>query len=458
MATVTAGPAHVRQFTVLDVIIGIELFLLIVIASRTYTFFPFLPVSLLNRLTFVIPMAYLPLVFFRHLYVGVATIGLLLIVLGYQYWFASLWGTQFTGSGIGSYQPLLIAPLAALLSARFPASRFVRVFFIAAVVHLLIYLFLYLTLDASTIRQQAMSGEQSLQGAIRRTHDAVGSGMEYSDFKIGTSGAAMSFIVLYAISHLYGIRRIWPRLGMALLAALSLYGLWVSDSRWNTASTLIALVALAIPIGSRARAWLGFSIAALAAAIWISAASAPFNPFLLTASDRSGSARALEFEAANPVLRQTLPLGIGLPNQDGDMGVVFSEDVFIGDLGYYGDLLTTGLVGILLVVLSFWLIARFTGDLAKTEPNERLARFLSAYLVYLAVVQIITPQLTSGVGGVFLALALAYLGRRRAVAPPQPPIPELLASLHQPEPELAIPLRPRLPGVGPTGTGDTRAG
>ncbi|MES3046689.1 hypothetical protein [Sphingomonas faeni] len=455
MATVIAGPARVRPFTVLDIVIGIELFLLIVIASRTYTFFPFLPVSLLNRLSFVIPIACLPLVLVRHPYAGVATIGILAIVLSYQYWFASLWGTQFTGSGIGSYQALLLAPLAALLSARFPASRFVRIFFAAAVVHLFVYLLLYLTLDVNMIRQQAMSGDRDLQGAIRRTHEAAAStSIEYSDFKIGTSGAAMSFVVLYAISHLYGIRRLLPRLGMAVLAALSLYGMWVSDSRWNTASTLVALVLLAIPMGSRARAWLGFSTAALAAAIWIAAASAPFNPFSLS-SDRSGSARALEFEAANPVLRHTLPLGIGLPNQDGDLEAVFSENVFIGDLGYYGDLLTTGLIGVALVVLAFWLIARFIGDLARTEPNERLARFLSAYLVYLAVVQIITPQLTSGIGGVFLSLAIAYLGRRGAVAPPPSP-PALVVDLAPPEAGPAM-LPRRLVGAGPTNEGDPAA-
>jgi hypothetical protein len=421
MAEVIVGPVRVRAFTVLDIVIGIELLLLIVVASRTYTFFPFLSDSLLNRVTFVISVACLPLVLLRYPYVGLATIAILAIVLGYQYWFAGLWGTQFTGLGMGSYQALFIAPLAALLSARFPASRFVQIFFFAAVVHLLIYLMLYATLDVDMIRQQAMSGERDLRGAIRRTHEAAaGSSIEYSDFKIGTSGAAMSFVVLFSISHLYGLRRLLPRLGMAVITALSLYGMWVSDSRWNTASTLFALFALVIPMGSPARAWLGFSTAALAAAIWIAAAAAPFNPFMLSASDRSGNARAVEFEAANPVLRQTLPLGIGLPNQDGDLDVVFSESVFIADLGYYGSLLTTGLFGVFLVVLAFWLIARFTSDLARTEPNERLARFLSAYLVYLAVVQIITPQLTAGVGGVFLSLALAYLGRRGAVVPTPP--------------------------------------
>ncbi len=418
MATQIAGPTPSRSITLIDIVIGIELFLLIVIQSRTNTFFPVITTSFLNRLTFFISIAFLPLAIVRYPYAVAATVGLIGLIIGYQYWFASLWSTEFSGLLLGSYQPLLLAPMVALISARFPASRFVKIFFLAAIVHLILYLFLYLTLDVDMIRYQAMSGQEALRGAIRRTHEAAGTTMQYSEFKIGTSGSAMSFLVLYSIAHLYGLRGLWPRIGMVVLAVLSLYGMWVSDSRWNAASTLVALLALLIPVGSRVRAWLGFGIAASAILLWIAAATAPFNLFSLTSSDRSGNARALEFEAANPVLRQNLKLGIGLPNQDGDLDAVFSEAVYIADLGYYGDLLTTGLVGVALVLLAFWTIARFTGDLSATAPNERVARFLSAYLVYLAMVQIVTPQLTSGVGGVFLSLALGYLGRRGAIVPP----------------------------------------
>lgn len=416
MTTVIARPARNRSITFLDIVIGIELFLLIVMVARTYTFLPFLSFSILSWTTLLISVAFLPFALARLPYASIAMIAMFSIILGYQYWFASVWHTRFTGALIGSYQPLFLMPMAAILSVRFPASRFMRIFFIAAIVHLFVYVFLYQTLDASMIRHLAMSGQEALQGQLRRTHDAA-AGDSYSDFKIATSDSAMAFVVLYSISHLYGLRGLWARAGMAVLAALSVYGLIVSDSRWNTAATMAGLAVLAIPMGSRVRAWLGFAIAAAAIALSVIAAALPFNPFSLIAGDSSGNARALQFDTANPVFWRTPVLGIGLPNQSGDLDAVFTGTVYVADLGYFGDMLGTGFVGILLILFAFWYMARFTGDLSAGESNQRAARFLSAFLVYLAIEQIFSPQLTIGLGGVFLSLALAYVGRRGAVVP-----------------------------------------
>ncbi|WP_022674756.1 O-antigen ligase family protein [Novosphingobium sp. B-7] len=418
MTTATASPARDRSITFLDIIIGVELFLLIVMVARTYTFLPFLTFTILSWTTLLLSLAFLPFALTRLPYAGFALIAMFAIIFGYQYWFASVWHTRFTGALIGSYQPLFLTPMAAILSVRFPASRFLRIFFIAAIVHLFIYIFLYQTLDANMIRHLATSGQEALQGQLRRTHDAAASG-SYSDFKIATSDSAMAFVVLYSISHLYGQRSLWARAGMAALAALSVYGLIVSDSRWNTAATVAGLLMLAIPMGSRVRAWLGFAIAAAGIAMVIIAASLPFNPFSLMASDSSGIARALQFDTANPVFWQTPILGIGLPNQANDLDSVFTDTVYVADLGYFGDMLGTGFVGILLILLAFWYMARFTGDLSAGEANQRAARFLSAFLIYLAIEQIFSPQLTVGLGGVFLSLSLAYIGRRSAVVPRQ---------------------------------------
>lgn len=407
----SAPPSATRRQTIslMDVIVGVELFILAIVYSRTYTFFPALR-SPLNWAAFLIPLAFVLPAFILRLQSALITIAVVLILFGYQIWFASLWHTPFTGTALGTYQGLLLTAMIAMHARREDPSRFLTIFFVAALCYLALYLYICASINPEEIRSAQIQGSGDFASSIRRTHDSRGGYNLESQYKVGTSGAVMSLLVLYSLGWTLGARSTWKRASAITLLMISSYAIWIADSRWNLLSTLIACVLLLIPLGARVRSYLAIAVAAGGIAIYTAAAFTSFNMFSLVAKDVTGAARVNEFYAANPVFLRTPVAGIGIKNSENDYDAVFQADVYASDLGWYGNLIQTGIIGMLLLLLCHGMIARFATRLSRAPGGLMAANITSAYLFYLACVQFITPQLWGGAGAVVLCWALANVG------------------------------------------------
>lgn len=402
-------PLNIRP---LDIIVGIELFILTLVYSRTYTFFPALR-SPLNWISFMIPLAFVIPALKMRAYAALITISIVVLLFSYQLWFVALWHTPFTGTALGSYQSLILAAMFAVHARNSSPSRALAILFIVTILYLFIYIYLNFTIDANSIIQYQMQGIDDFAQSIRRTHDSRGKGNYYSEYKIGTSGAIMSYMVIYALSAFVSWRNGILRIYAGVLLLLAVYGLWISDARSNTASVAVACLIMLIPMPSRWRANLGFALAGLGIVTYVFCAFGSANVFSLLAWDYSGAARARQFDVANPVYLETPWLGIGLKNAGDDFAAVFADPVYTADLGWYGDLIQFGILGAVLLFVSFSLVARFVARLTREGENPFITRMLSTYLVYLACVQFITPTAFSGSGAIVLSLAFAYLSLPR---------------------------------------------
>jgi hypothetical protein len=406
-AKLSAAPR--QTVSLMDVIVGVELFILALVYSRTYTFFPALR-SPLNWAAFVIPLAFVLPAFILRVQSALITIGIVLILFSYQLWFALLWHTPFTGTALGTYQGLLLTAMIAMHARQGDPSRFLTVFFVAALCYLTLYLYLYWSIDSEQIRYAQMQGNDDFASSIRRTHDSRGGYNDESEYKIGTSGAIMAFLVLYSFAWTLLERKNWRRLAAFALFGLSTYALWVADSRWNTFSTIFACAMLLVPVGARLRSYSAVIVAATGISVYAIAAFTSFNVFSFIGNDATGAARLEEFNAANAVFLRTPIAGVGLKNSGEDYGSVFQGDVFTSDLGWYGEMIQTGVIGMLLLFANHWLMARFVTRLARTRNNALAVNSVSAYLFYLACVQFITPQLWEGAGAILLCWVLAFVG------------------------------------------------
>lgn len=405
------GPTGLR-IDWLDLVVAIELFILALIYSRTYTFFPAFK-SPLNWLAILIPLAFVVPAIFMRPYAAIVTGAVAVILLAYQLWFASLWGTAFTASALGTYQGLLLAAMIAVHARNRGPSRFLAIFFIAALCYLALYFLLYATIDAKAIMLQQMQGEGDFASAIRRTHDSRGGPLSQNEYKIGTSGVIMTFMVLYSLALAVSTRNIGVRVVAGVLLAITTYGLVISDSRFNFLATVIAAILVLIPISGKWRSYLSLWVAGLGIVGYSISAFANVNLFSLINFDFSGQARVDQFEVANPVFLITPILGIGLKNEGEDFKAVFKGDVFVTDLGWYGDLLQSGVIGMLLLFICYYLIVRLIQRLPRTRENALSSLVLSSMLAYLVCVQFLTPQLWSGAGSIILSIAFAYVGKQR---------------------------------------------
>ena len=403
----------------MDVVVGIELLALSLVFSRTYSFFPEFRSPLLMGVTFLPLLFVIPALVVRP-FAAFITIAIVGIVFGYQFWFAGLWGTPFTGDALGTFPGMFLAAMISVHARNATPSRFLAIFFVATLCYLALYFYLVASIDASAIIREQMQGTGNFASSIRRTHESRGGLMVESEYKIGTSGAVMAFLVLYSLALLLRVRGWVRKLRVLPLVAATVYGLWISDSRFNTLVTAMAAVALLLPIPTRVRAYGGFAIAVAGCVIYASAAFAPYNVFSNLEWDFSGAARSKEFAVANPVLLQTPILGIGIKNSAEDFDAVFTGDVYTADLGYYGEMIQTGVVGLLLLALCHWVIARFAVRAERQGDDPLVPRLVSAYLVYVALIQFLTPQLWAGAGSIMLSLCLAYVGVRTRSARPTP--------------------------------------
>jgi hypothetical protein len=403
---VTGFNGVVARIRPLDVLLLVELFLLCVAYSRTYNFFPETR-TFINLFTLLVPLAFVPFVLRSRPVLALCIASVVALIFGYQAYFSSLWGTEFTGEAIGSYQGLMLGALIALHARTEGPARFLKVFFIAAFLYLILYLYLYTTIDATHILSQQAVGGSDYVSSIRRTHESREGLRELSEFKIGTSGPIMTYLVLYSAALVMSRKSI---AGFAIsfgLFAIAALGMWKSDSRFNTAVSIVACVVMLIPASSRIKAHISFGLAALGIVAYIAFAMAPVNPFSFLNFDASGAARMNEFDVANPVFRRTPLLGIGLKNTVLDYEAVFTGDVAATDLGWYGDLIQFGIVGMLLFLWTMWLVVRYISRLSDSRADSLSVRVITAFFAYLVGVQFITPQFWQGAGAIMLSLALA---------------------------------------------------
>lgn len=397
---------------IMDLVVAVEVFILAITYSRTYTFFPEAR-SALNLTAAILPLAFVVPALFSRIYAALISIAIVAVLLLYQFWFSALWGTPFTATAFGTYQALLVTAMVAIYGRNGDPSRFLAVCFAALLCYLALYLYLYWSIDPAHVMRQQMKGEADFAAAIRRTHESRSGSMYQSEYKIGTSGAVMAYLVLYSSALLVSAKGVGKKLVAFLLVALALYALWIADSRFNMAATLVAVVVLMLPIGARFRAYGGASLATAGIVAYVIAAFSNYNIFALFANDQSGAERAAQFLIANPVFLGTPFLGVGLKNAGEDYAAVFNGDVFTADLGWYGELVQTGLLGMALLLFCHWFMARFVVRLSRERPGALAARMAGAYLVYLACVQFITPQLWEGAGAIFLCWVFAHASMRR---------------------------------------------
>lgn len=413
------------NITLLDVIIGTEIFILAITYSKTYSFFPYLT-SLLNWSAALIPLMFIPAALKWRPYSAVFSVSILLLLFFYQLWFSQLWGTRFTGSLIGSYQALITSAMFGIYLRRASLNRLLAVTFIALTIYSILYFYLYMTIDVnSIIIAQSQGDADGFASSIRRTHDSRGGSKWDSEYKVGISGSVTAFLLIYSCCVSFFYKSIKTKIVFRFLLAFNLYIIWISDSRFTTIATILSLITLAFTKNYIRRARFAFAVAVSGAALWTFSALISFNLFKLFADDFSGQARSQEFYIANPVFLDNPILGIGIKNSKDDYDTVFSGNVFPSDLGWYGDILQVGILGLLLILLSFYVMSKFLVR-AHTYGADRVnSTILSCYLFYLSLVNFFSPQVTQGFGAFLLCIALSCVGVRGRflIRPKVPKVP-----------------------------------
>lgn len=412
-----AGPLSnmIRRLNlrVIDLAVFLELLLLAIVYSRLYSFFPNYR-SVINIAAIVIPLLFVVPALYSRTISALYTIGILFILIFYQLWFSVIWNTPFTGSALGAFQGLALTAMIAVHARDRDPARFLVIMFMSCLVYLVLYLFFLKSIDASYISMQQSRGESDFASSIMRTHASKNGDTTENSYRLVVSGVHLAFPFIYALSWLTVSRSALGRLIATALLALSGYCLWVSDSRFNTATTLIAALSIFIPLPARLKGFSYFGIAVAGVFAYSVAAFANFNLFSFLSFDQSGVVRAQEFVAANPVFLSTPILGTGLWNTGDDLRVPYNGAfVAPSDLGWYGELLQHGVVGAVLLMLCYLAIPLLISRLGRSETGSRLSiRVLTSLSLYFALVQFVTTQLWEGAGAIFVSLTLAYISMR----------------------------------------------
>jgi hypothetical protein len=397
------------NINLLDIMLFTQMFLLALYYSGSYYFFEqyrsalFQGIFAIDALFIVAALPFTPVV-------ALSSALIILIVVGYQAVFTFNYGTAFTGAYIGSFPCLYAAGLFALHARRRTLARALGIIYAASLLYLFVYLYLRHSIDPYTIMKQQLAGGEGVSRAVARAHGSAGAASGQTEYRIRISGFHQAFVLFYSIALLRVRRGTLPRVGWTLSALFAGYCLAVADYRFNLACVgLAVLIGLLPAVRVTAKAASALAIALISVVVTTVCGFTSLNPFTLFAGDETGMFRANEFAPAMQQFRRFPVFGIGLPGSSDDYTTAFEgTQVFPSDLGYFGELLQHGVIGMMLLfvshVLVFLLIVRAT---RRFGPGVESRVILDCF-VFTVLTEFVVTSMWEAASGLLVSLAIAY--------------------------------------------------
>lgn len=403
----------------MDIILMVEVFLLAFVYSGSEAFFPGLRTPV-YYLSLAIALIFIPLSFSKSKVAGAAGVGILLTLLGYMFLFTLNYGTTFTGEMIASFTGLLTVGLFAYHAAQSDLRHTLFLFFIACCVYLGLYFFVVLTLDVMSLVKTQMAGGE-IARSIMRTHDSGVAGSGNTAFRIRISAIHMSFGLFYSLAMIqernYALKRsFW--IGSAVLFGAAVL---MSDFRYMLAIVVATIILHLLPIriAIKASAVLAANVVSIITFMFFALMS--INAFVFMANDSTGYVRVQEVNLALEIIEKYPLLGMGLWNNASDFTIVFGAQFMApSDIGYFGEIMQHGLLGLFLILISNFVIFLLTLRLGRDPFALLEARTILMAFAFIVGMQIMTTLLWESGGSLILALSIAYLTKDSGIGRPLP--------------------------------------
>ena len=397
--------------TLFDLLFVADLVLMALIYSQSTTFFPAMVASLILYTCFAINVITALLSLRFNFFAGIIAILIILIIIGYQIVFHLQFHDQFTGKQIGGYPGLCAVGLFSIAMDRRGLDATLQAIYASCLIYLLIYLYLLHSLDAYAIMADQQEGGKNVVHAVLRAHGSAAASSGETEYRIMASGFHLAYALLYPLC-VFGTHQ--RRASRALLVAgilLATYCLWKSDFRFNLFCTIIAAIAVMLPvISTSSKAILAFIFYMASTVGVILAWVFRINPYALFSSDASGAARMSELDAAIRVSHDVPLFGTGLPSDFSDYQTLFgSSTVAPSDIGYFGELLQYGFVGLLFLAVSHLVIFRLIMRAGRSLGSSGSQRVLLGCFVYMLMADLMMTVVLDGGGSLILSLALVCL-------------------------------------------------
>lgn len=407
MASFVSPASPRRSISFLDVILLVELALLAILYGRLTSFFPDLTTPF-RWITLALPLACVPFALSAKPIAAIMAIVPLIGVTFYQVWFSLRWGTPFTGDALGAFQAMSLSAMIAIHCRERDPIRFLWILYIASMFYIALHAYYLFTIDVDFVARQQSLGQGGFASSISRTHAAQDANVD-DEYKLAVSGFFMAYAVIFSASLSRTINSFWRFVGVMVAIIFSAYILVVSDSRFNTFSTIASCAYLLVPASIHRKAQISMILAAVGIAIYTTSAFFQINLFNIIAYDRSGAIRADEFATSNPVFLSNPVLGIGLWGGPDDLKIPY-HGVYVApsDLGWYGTALQHGLIGIILLLICHFYFYKLIVRFYFMGFSKLSLNVLNCCFLYLALVQYLSPQFWEGAGAVLISMTIAY--------------------------------------------------
>ncbi|MBA2935949.1 hypothetical protein HZF05_17860 [Sphingomonas sp. CGMCC 1.13654] len=393
--------------TLLDGILVFNLFLVAIFFSRTFEFFPG-GKSLVNTYMFASNAIFLVLAVMLHptarnFIIAMATfifIELMVFVLHF--------GLKFYAASLASFPGLFSCGLIAIYARQYPLDRAMRMIFAACFAYALTFLHFHYSIDAY---QLAVARSHGLEtgSSIMIAHGVEGTSVSDAAFRIAVSAIHLAFGFFYALEQ-YRARRSTTWLGITLFFGFCIA---ICDFRFMMAAILLTAVISFIPLSraTKLKAGMGFILVTLIGSAVLAIFS--FNIYGVLQSDATGLVRYYEAEIAFDFIHAYPLLGTGLYGTADDLASVYGNSILApSDIGYLGEFLQFGMLGLLLLLLCNMLVYRFVKSAGgRPDSDIVIGRTLTSLFLFVAIMQTTSTFLWEEGGALILALSIGYASR-----------------------------------------------
>ncbi len=373
--------------------------------SQAYTFFPG------SRPLFLYPILAINMFF---LVVGLIKLNrssifmvfVLALILFYSMLFSAHFGTTLTLAKPASFGGIMSIALLGVVAHYRSLDKALSLTATGCVLYLLLFFYLRSTIDPAAIMAANKIGEQTNQ-SIMAAHGSAG-----DTFRIRVSVLHIVFGLTYYLANLK--QKVSIKSVIFVTAFISTVIL--SDYRFMMVSAAVVGLAIFFPLPVSAKSKICLFVAALAMVFVLASSSISFNYYHLTAVDKSSSARAEEAELAMAWFSKYPLFGIGQYSESSDIDLLSEgRNLFISDLGLMGELLQYGILGYILLFISFMFMNYFVSGLSRFRYSIISQDILLGSFVFVVMYELTGTFIWAGGGGFILAIMVGYhfSGRRR---------------------------------------------
>jgi hypothetical protein len=393
--------------SLLDGVLVFNLYLVAIFFSRTFEFFPG-GKTLVNSYMFASNVVFMLLAILLHptarnFIIAMATflfVELMVFILNFD--------LKLYAASLASFPALFSCGLLALYARRYSLERAMRMLFTACFGYMLTFLYFHYSIDAYQIALARAHGLET-GSSIMIAHGVDSTAIADAAFRIAVSAIHLAFGFFYALEQ-YRTRRSLGWLGVTLLFGFCIA---VCDFRFMMAAIVLTALVSFVPMAAatKLRAGLAFVFVTIIGSAILALLS--INVYGLLQSDATGLIRFFEADTAIDFIRSYPLLGTGLYGTAADLVTVYGNSVLApSDIGYLGELLQFGLVGLLLLLGCNVLTYRFVQSVQEQRIADiAIPRTLISVFLFTVIMEVTSTFLWEEGGALLLALSVAYLGR-----------------------------------------------